>query len=459
MHRAKYHKKEKYMRKTLAVLLCFVFALAAFQTALAQTKIAPLDIKERNLKNGLKVVSVRDDSSPTVTVQVWYNVGSKDDPNGRNGFAHLFEHLLFKSTKNLKSEQFDRLTEDVGGNNNAFTSDDVTAYHEVVPSNYLETILWAEAERLSNLNVDEANFLSERKVVQEEFRQGVLAQPYGRFYEAIQTNSYTRHPYKRTTIGTIEDLQAATAADAQSFHKTYYRPDNATLIVVGDFAQSQLDAWVDKYFNRIQRPNGAIPRVSEIEPTRTTEKRLTIKAPNVPLPAVAITYLAPDSKSKDIAALKIAQSILSSGESSRLYQELIYKQQIAQEASFSVDQRVDKGLLNFTAVMASGKTPEAGEKSLLAELKKIQNAPVSAKELEKAKNSIVADALRGLETNRGKAFAIGNGVIYANNPSYVNTEIKELQAVTAADVQRVMKQYFADNNRVVIYYVNEESAK
>ncbi len=447
------------MRKTLAVLLCFVFALAAFQTALAQTKIAPLDIKERNLKNGLKVVSVRDDSSPTVTVQVWYNVGSKDDPNGRNGFAHLFEHLLFKSTKNLKSEQFDRLTEDVGGNNNAFTSDDVTAYHEVVPSNYLETILWAEAERLSNLNVDEANFLSERKVVQEEFRQGVLAQPYGRFYEAIQTNSYTRHPYKRTTIGTIEDLQAATAADAQSFHKTYYRPDNATLIVVGDFAQSQLDAWVDKYFNRIQRPNGAIPRVSEIEPTRTTEKRLTIKAPNVPLPAVAITYLAPDSKSKDIAALKIAQSILSSGESSRLYQELIYKQQIAQEASFSVDQRVDKGLLNFTAVMASGKTPEAGEKSLLAELKKIQNAPVSAKELEKAKNSIVADALRGLETNRGKAFAIGNGVIYANNPSYVNTEIKELQAVTAADVQRVMKQYFADNNRVVIYYVNEESAK
>jgi zinc protease len=424
---------------------------------MAQTKIAPLDIKQRTLKNGLKIVSLMDNSSPSVTVQVWFDVGSKNDPNGRNGFAHLFEHLMFKSTKNLKSEQFDRLTEDVGGNNNAFTSDDVTAYHEVVPSNYLETILWAEAERLSNLNVDEANFLSERKVVQEEFRQGVLAEPYGRFQEAIQTLSYTTHPYKRTTIGTIEDLEAATVADAQNFHKTYYRPDNATLIVVGDFEQKQLDVWVDKYFNRIEKPGGTIPRVTASEPARTAEKRQTVKAPNVPLPAVAITYLAPDSKSKDLVALKIAQAILSGGESSRLYQELVYKQQIAQEASFSVDERVDKGLLNFTAIMASGKTPEMGEKSLLAELKKIQNAPVSAKELEKAKNSIVANALRGLETNRGKAFAIGSGVIYDNDPNAVNTEIKQLQAVTAADVQRVMKQYFADNNRVVIYYVNDDA--
>jgi len=447
------------MRKIIVILLLLVFVLTSVAALFAQTKIAPLNINGRTLKNGLKVVSLQDNSSPTVTVQVWFDVGSKNDPSGRNGFAHLFEHLMFKSTKNLKSEQFDRLTEDVGGNNNAFTSDDVTAYHEVVPSNYLETILWAEAERLSNLNVDEPNFLSERKVVQEEFRQGVLAQPYGRFQEAIQTLSYTTHPYKRTTIGTIEDLEAATVADAQSFHKTFYRPDNATLIVVGDFEQKQLDAWVDKYFNRIEKPGGAIPRVTAVEPARKAEKRQTVKAPNVPLPAVAITYLAPDSKSKDIAALKIAQEILSGGESSRLYQELVYKQQIAQEASFGVDQRVDKGLLTFTAIMASGKTPEMGEKSLLAELKKIQDAPVSAKELEKAKNSIVANALRGLETNRGKAFAIGNGVIYENDPNAVNTELKQLQAVTTADVQRVMKQYFADNNRVVIYYVNEENTK
>ena len=447
------------MKKITALISMLVMAFVLNLTAFGQVKIAPLDIRQRTLNNGLRVVSVQDNSSPTVTVQVWFNVGSKNDPAGRNGFAHLFEHLMFKSTKNLKSEQFDRLTEDVGGNNNAFTSDDVTAYHEVVPSNYLETLLWAEAERLSNLNVDEANFKSERAVVQEEFRQSVLAQPYGLFQEAIQKNSYTKHPYRRTTIGTIEDLDAATVADAQNFHNTFYRSDNATLIVVGDFEQKQFDNWVDKYFNRIAKPTGAIPRVTEVEPARTAEKRLTVKAPNVPLPAVAITYLAPDSKSKDIAPLKIAQAILSGGESSRLYQELVYKQQIAQEATFSVEYRVDKGLLNFTAVMASGKSLEAGEKSLLAELKKIQNTPVSAKELEKAKNTIVADTLRELETNRGKAFAIGNGVIYENDPTFVNTEIKDLQAVSAADVQRVMKKYFADNNRVVIYYVNQENSK
>ncbi len=447
------------MKKITAFISMLGLACALSLTTFGQAKIAPLDIRQRTLNNGLRVVSVQDNSSPTVTVQVWFNVGSKNDPAGRNGFAHLFEHLMFKSTKNLKSEQFDRLTEDVGGNNNAFTSDDVTAYHEVVPSNYLETLLWAEAERLSNLNVDEANFKSERAVVQEEFRQSVLAQPYGLFQEAIQKNSYTKHPYRRTTIGTIEDLDAATVADAQNFHNTFYRPDNATLIVVGDFDQTQFNNWVDKYFNRIAKPTGVIPRVTEVEPARTAEKRLTVKAPNVPLPAVAITYLAPDSKSKDIAALKIAQAILSGGESSRLYQELVYKQQIAQEATFGVDERVDKGLLNFTAVMASGKPLEAGEKSLLAELKKIQDAPVSAKELEKAKNSLVADTLRELETNRGKAFAIGNGVIYENDPTFVNTEIKDLQAVTAADVQRVMKKYFADNNRVVIYYVNQENSK
>lgn len=438
--------------------ISIIFAtLLLSQFIFAQTKVAPLDIKQRTLANGLKVVSVRDDSSPSVTVQVWYDVGSKNDPVGRNGFAHLFEHIMFKSTKNLKSEQFDRLTEDVGGFNNATTSDDITNYYEVVPSNYLETLLWAEAERLSNLTVDEANFKSERAVVQEEFRQGVLAPPYGQFEEAIQKLSYTTHPYRRTTIGTIEDLDAATVEDVRNFHSIFYRPDNATLIVVGDFTQAQLDAWVDKYFGKIQRPDGAIPRVTEVEPERASEKRETVKAPNVPLPAVAITYLAPDSKSKDATALKVAQAILSGGESSRLYQELVYKQQIAQEAAFRFDEKVDKGLLYFIATMASGKTPEAGEKSLLAELKKMQDAPVAAKELEKAKNKIVANALRERETNEGKAFAIGQAVIFQADATAINRELDDIQAVTAADVQRVMKKYFTGTNRVVIYYVSDDA--
>src|SRR6267378_8528600 len=195
------------MLKTFAILLMgLVFVMNSF----AQVKVAPLNIKERTLPNGLHIVSLQDNSSPTVAIHMLYDVGSKNDPPGRNGFAHLFEHIMFKSTKNMKSEMMDRLTEDVGGYNNAFTNDDTTVYYEVVPSNYLETLLWAEGDRLSGLNVDDAHFKSERDVVKEEYRQSVLAPPYGRFEYLLQQRSFLQHPYKRPTIGSIEDLDAAT---------------------------------------------------------------------------------------------------------------------------------------------------------------------------------------------------------------------------------------------------------
>lgn len=430
----------------------FVLSLAAF----GQTKVAPLPIVERTLPNGLRVVSVRDNTSPTVAIHVWYNVGSKDDPQGRSGFAHLFEHLMFKSSKNLKSEQFDRLTEDVGGFNNASTWDDFTNYYEVVPSNYLETLLWAEAERMQNLNVDEANFKSERDVVKEEFRQRILANPYGMLFgQYIEKLSFTKHPYMRPGIGNLDELNAASLSDAQNFYKTFYRPDNAVLIVVGDFDQKQFDDWTNKYFGALKKPSGVMPRVSVVEPERTEEKRYVKTAPNVPFPAVAITYLAPTSKDPDAVVLDVAETILSGGESSRLYQELVYKQQIAQEASFSADVRADRGLLNFVGIAAEGKTAEQIEKSLLAELKKIQDSPVTAKELEKAKNQLIMRKLQNLETNDGKAIAVEQAVAYDGDPKAVNTDIQKLQAVTAADIQRVMKKYFKDNNRVVIYYQNE----
>jgi zinc protease len=439
------------MKKTLPLIaLC----LGLCVDALAQVKVAPLDIKERTLSNGLKVVTLQDKSSPTVAIHVWYNVGSKNDPPNRNGFAHLFEHIMFKSTKNMKAEQMDRLTEDVGGFNNASTWDDFTNYYEVVPSNYLETLIWAEAERMSNLTVDEANFKSERAVVQEEFRQSVLAQPYGMFYEYIQQLSYTKHPYKRTTIGTLADLDAATVEDVQKFHSTYYRPDNAFLIVVGDFEEPQLNAWVDKYFGKIARPSSAIPRVTDVEPTRTAEARFNKTAPNVPFPAVAITYLGPKSDDPDVPAIRVAEKILSGGESSRLYQSLVYKQAIAQEATFGLDNRVEGGLFYFEAIASEGKTAEQLEKSLLAELKLIQDSGVTQKELEKAKNLLITDIVRNRQNNDGKAIAIERAVAYQHDPKAVNSDIQKLQAVTATDVQRVMKKYFSNNNRVVIYYSN-----
>jgi zinc protease len=443
------------MKKLLVPLCIGIFAIS---TA-AQLRVPQLPIKERKLPNGLTVVSVRDNSSPSVAIHVWYNVGSKNDPPGRNGFAHLFEHIMFKSTKNMPSENMDRLTEDVGGYNNASTDDDFTQYYEVIPSNHLETLLWAEAERMANLTVDDANFKSERAVVEEELRQSYLARPYGMFNYYLQSLSYTTSPYHRTTIGTLEDLDTATLKDVQDFHTTFYRPDNAYLIVVGDFDQTQLEAWVDKYFDQVGHPATTIPRATTVEPPRTHEERFTKERPNVPFPAVGITYLGPRSDDPDIPALRVAEKILSGGESSRLYQSLVYKQQIAQEAAFEVQNRVDGGLLVFLAIASQGKTPDVLEKALIAELKKIQTSGVTAAELTKAKNQLVADAVRERENNDGKASAVEFAIAYQHNPEAVNTDIRRLQAVTAADVLRVMKKYFSDNNRVVIYYQNEGGAK
>ena len=442
------------VRTSIRLVLSLSLLLILQSSGFAQTRMPQLKFTERTLANGLRVLTAADPSSPTVAIQVWYHVGSKDDPQGRSGFAHLFEHIMFKSTKNMKSEMLDRLTEDVGGFNNAFTSDDVTVYYEVVPSNYLETLIWAEAERLSGLNVDDANFKSERDVVKEEYRQGVLAPPYGRFEYLLQQKSFLEHPYKRPTIGSIEDLDAASLKDVQEFHATYYRPDNATLVVIGDFDQAQLDKWVDKYFGPITKPSRPLPRVEVKEPPRKSEIRLTEHGSN-DLPAVGLTYLTPRQADADSDALRVADTILSAGESSRLYNSLVYNQQLAAEINSSAEVREDASLFVLTAVLSEGKKSEDAEKSLLAEIKKLQDAPVSAAELEKAKNQIITDQLRQRETSNGKALALGEAAVLLGDPSRVNTDLARLQAVTAADIQRVMKKYFADTNRLVLYYLPE----
>lgn len=446
------------MLRNLKVLFAVIglLAIAAGIGTVSRGQTMPrVNYRDRTLANGLRVLTVEDHASPTVAIQVWYKVGSKDDPEGRSGFAHLFEHMLFKGTKNMKDEMMDRLTEDVGGINNASTWDDFTNYYEVVPSNYLETLLWAEADRMGSLNVDEKNFKSERDVVKEEFRSRVLAPPYGRLFYAIEKQSFTSHPYRRPGIGSIEELDAATLEDVKAFHSTFYRPDNATLVVVGDFEPKQIDAWIDKYFSRVAKPDRPIPRVTAKEPERTAERRVNEYAANVPLPAVAITYLAPPVASPDAAALDVAESILSSGESSRLYQSLVYQQQLAQEAFAQADLREQPGLFVLGAILASEKKPEEAERALLAELKKMRDTPVSAAELDKAKLQLVTNEVRERETSNGKAFALARAAVLLGDAARVNTDIEKLRAVTAADIQRVMKKYFTDSNRVVIIYQAE----
>jgi zinc protease len=322
----------------------------------------------------------------------------------------------------------------------------------------LETLLWAEADRLSGLKVDEPNFKSERSVVEEEYRQSYLAPPYGMLEYLIEQQSFTTHPYKRPTIGSIEDLEAASLENVRAFHETFYRPDNATLVVVGDFDPKQLDTWVAKYLAPIPKPAIPLPRVGVKEPERTAERRITHYAANVPLPAIALTYLTPSEKSPDAEPLQVAATILAQGESSRLYKSLIYEQQVAQSADATPDLREDASVFYFNIVLASGKKPEDVERALLAEIKKIQDAPVSAAELDKAKNQLVTNELRQRETSNGKALALGSSAVLLGDPNRVNTDLTKLQAVTAADVQRVMKKYFTASNRLVIYYLPEQGS-
>jgi zinc protease len=446
---------EKEMAGRIRILLAFALLALSAGASLAQTRMPQMNYRERTLANGMHVLSVIDKSSPTVAINVWYHVGSKDDPDRRSGFAHLFEHLMFKATRNMKDEMMDRLTEDVGGNNNAFTAPDMTVYFENVPSNYLETLLWAEADRLAGLKVNDGNFKSERAVVEEEYRQSVLAPPYGRFSIARTQHSYSAHPYKRPGIGNIEELEAATLADVIKFHETYYRPDNATLIVVGDFDQKQFDTWVDKYFGPIPRSALPLPRVEVREPPRTGEKRFTDYGPSVPLVGVAINFLVPSVRNEDAESLQMAANILSQGRSSRLYQSLVYQQQLAQTANASAGLQENAGLFELTAIVTGGKKPDDVEAALRAEIKKLQDTPVSAVELEKARNQVVTSQLRQLETNLGKSQALGRAAVLLGDPSRVNSGLDRLQAVTAEDVQRVAKKYFTDQNRYVFYYLPE----
>jgi len=444
------------MRTFKILLLGLLSAVAVARAAetgtpaATATAIPPMVYQHRTLSNGLNIYSVEDHSSPTIAIQVWYHVGAKDDPAGRSGFAHLFEHIMFKGNKDMKPEMMDRLTEDIGGANNAYTADDMTVFYETVPSNYLEPILWAEGERMASLKVDAGNFRSERFVVEQEYRQRVLADPYGEFWQELVKKSFAQHPYKRPPIGNMPDLDAANLNDVRDFHATYYRPDNATMVVVGDFDQAQLDRWVDKYFASIPTPAAAIPRVTIKEPPRTANQRFDLTDAKIPLPGIAITYLAPPRSSGDAPVFQIVEQIMGGGDSSRLYQSLVYRRQLAESVSSDADLREDLGLFEITAILSSGKSTKQGEDALLVEINRMKEEPVTAEELSKAKNQILTQKLKDRETFEGKAAAIADAVVLLGDPARVNTDLAKVEAVTAEDVQRVMRKYITDTNRVVI---------
>jgi zinc protease len=291
--------------------------------------------------------------------------------------------------------------------------------------------------------------------VKEEYRQRILANPYGEFYLDSIKNSYALHPYKRPGIGNIAELDASKLPEVRAFHSIFYRSDNATLVVVGDFRPNELHDWVERYFGPGKRPTEKIPRVTVKEPPRKEDKQIVKYSPKVPLPAIAVTYLAPSIRSDDTPALELAAEILSGGESSRLYQSLIYEQQIAQQASFSVDLNEDLGLLTARIILASGKKPVDAQKALHAQLDAILKDGVTPEELEKAKARFLTGQLIQRETNNGKASELGEAAVVYGDPNRVNTDLAKLQAVTAAQIKEVLNRYLSGKKEVVTEYLPE----
>lgn len=418
--------------------------------------VPPIGFTDRTLANGLRVVAIRDTTTSNVTVQVWYEVGSKHDPEGRSGFSHLFEHILSRKTVNMPYNMINRLTENVGGVRNASNWYDRTNYFEIVPAQYLETMLWTHAERMARPVVDKEVFETERNVVKEEYRQRIDAPPYGRLRLVLDENSYDTVPNRRSGIGSLAQLNAATLDDALAFHEAYYGPDTATLIVAGNFDPKALDVLVDRYFAAIPRRRTAIPlAITATEPARTRPRAVTAYAPNVPLPLIATSWRIPGSAHPDLAPLTVLEAILSAGDSARLKKALVFDRQLASSVGVQLMDVEDGGFFAPVVTLASGRSVAEAEAALAAEIAAVRDRPVSAAELAEAKNTILGQALEERETFSGRAFALGEALVRTGDPRALDRRLAAVGRVTAADVQRVARRYLTPQSRVDVRYLDE----
>jgi zinc protease len=428
-------------------------APAAAQDAAPMVTAPPIEFTEWKLGNGLTVIALPDPTTANVMTSVWYDVGSKNDPEGRSGFAHLFEHILSRKTENMPYNMINRLTEDVGGQRNASTGDDRTNYYEIVPAEYLETMLWTHAERMARPVVDDEVFERERSIVKEELRQRVLAPPYGimqRF--VLAENGYDVLPHRRSGIGSIEQLDAATLADARAFHQAYYGPDTAVLIVAGNFDLARLRTLVDSYFGAIPRRARPVPTdIATREAGRTSPRHVAATGPNVPLPAVGAIWQLPEANHADLPALTVLDMILSAGENSRLHKALIRTGKAVQVAEYLQSAQEGGFLAPFAIINpATDQAEVAG--FIASEFERIRSEPVSDAELREAKNELFSNALASRETATGRAFELGEALVTYGEPEAADRNLQAIAGVTAADVQRVARAWLAPEKVVTFTY-------
>jgi zinc protease len=440
--------------RTFRVLapIALVAAVLYGATSAVTAAIRPpkLDYQVTTLANGLTLVTQEDHSTPIVHLQLWYHVGSRNEKPGRTGFAHLFEHLMFKGSKNVDPEGHTSMIASVGGQSNAYTQDDVTVFWETLPAQFLPLALWLEADRMATLRIDKDTLTNEREVVKEERRMRVENQPYGRLSEIIYDHAFTTHPYKHPTIGSMADLESASITDVRDFHNTYYVPENATVTIVGDFDALQTLQMATQYFARVPKATRPVPRDIPKEPAQAKERRAVVEEA-WPLPAVVVAYHVTYDGHPDAYPLHITAKIMSDGQSARIPLELMYKKRIALTAFGSGNITEDPNLFYAVAIVQPGQTPAAAEQALIAEFDKLTQEPVLATELQRAKNQFARDYIVSRESNEDKARHLAHSAVIHNDIGAADGEFDIFMNVTTADVLRVAKTYFTPNNRIVLH--------
>jgi zinc protease len=437
------------LRTILVALASGAIFLATTGHPSAAVRPPRLQYELAALPNGLTVILSEDHSTPIVHVNLTYHVGSKNEKPGRTGFAHLFEHLMFKGSKNVLPEAHTSFIASVGGQSNAYTTEDETVFWETLPSQYLPLALWLESDRMATLRVDKDTFQNDREVVKEERRMRGDNQPYGRLNEIIYDQAFTVHPYKHATIGSMVDLEAASIEDVRDFYHTFYVPSNATLTLVGDFEPAQAMQLVTQYLGRVPKSQREVPRDIPKEPPQAKEKRVTLQQP-WPLPAVVVAYHITFDGNPDSYPLHIAAKVLSDGQSSRIYEKLVYEKQLAVAAFGNANLIEDPNLFYAVAIVQPGHTPEEVTETLIAELERLKTEPISDHELQRTKNQFARDYILGRESNQQKALQLAHAVVIHNDIKTADGEFDIFQNTTVSDVQRVARTYFKPENRMVL---------
>lgn len=445
--------------RTSLVRNASLMILCALALSALPVRAQEFPVETKTLKNGMKVLVQSDHSIPNVTLYIFYRIGSRNERPGTTGLSHFFEHMMFNGAKKYGPGDLDKVMEANGGSNNAYTTQNDTVYMEWFPRSALELIFDIEADRIANLSFDPKKVESERGVVASERRSSVDAENSGLLSEQLWATAFLAHPYQWPVVGWMSDIEHWTMADLKHHFEMGYSPSNATMVVSGDVTPAEIFKLCEKYIEPIASHDPP-PPVTTLEPEQMGERRLVVHKP-AELPLLDIAYHVPKTNNPDYYALNIMRAVLFEGESSRMYQRLVDKDQIALFVSGSSDLAFDPTLFEINAQPKQGIDPQQCEKAIYEEFERIKKEPITDEELQKAKNQRLVSFYRQMRTISGRANTIGSYEVFFGDYHKLFDAAKNYDAVTKEDVQRVAKAYFGANNRTVATLVpeNEEKAK